>query len=369
MENIGIYINILIILFLVSKFFIDKIISKEVFLLFILSSTGPILLNLTPVIYNIFPDQGGYYDNIVIFRDYYNFDILRHSDQNKFLTLILTFIPLPSVDNIISAVYLNKFLLFSLIIYLIKFNYIKNYQAIILLLYPSLFLYSSLFLKETVIIVFLTISYIYLIKEKYLFSILCIGLVFFVKANLALLFVIIYGLYIVLYYLKPNLQKVIYILILSGLLFIVLGLHSNLLEQLNLLIFNFNMEASNYSKESQLFDKNLIGINLKSFLLIFKSSISFWFKPLIYKATSLSELGQSIENILIFITLAYFLKKLYLIDIKKTYFLITALLITSLPYAIIVSNVGTLSRYRFSIIIIFMIIIFFELNQNKKNEK
>ena len=239
MENIGTYINLLIILSLVSKFRIDKIISKEVFLLLILSSLGPILLNLTPIIYNIFPDQGGYYDNIVLFREGYDFNILRHSDQSKFLTLILTFIPLPSVDNIISAVYLNKFLLFSLIIYLIKFNYIKNYQAIILLLSPSLFLYSSLFLKETVIITFLTISYIFLIKEKYLYSILSVMLVFFVKDNLAILFILVYVIYFIIFYLKPKLNIIFYSIIILGITFIISGIHLVMLEKLNIYIYNF----------------------------------------------------------------------------------------------------------------------------------
>jgi len=369
MENIGTYINLLIILFLVSKLCIDKIISKEVFLLLCLSSLGPILLNLSPIIYNIFPDQGGYYDNIVLFREDYDFNILRHSDQNKFLTLILTFTPLPSVDSLISAVYLNKFLLFSLIIYLIKFNYIKNYQAVIILLYPSLFLYSSLFLKETVIIIFLTISYIFLIKEKYLFSILSLMLVFFVKDNLAILFIIVYVMYFIIFYLKPKLKTIFFSIIIFGFIFINSELHLDMLEKLNLYIFNFNMESNDYSKQSKLFDRSLIGINLKSFFFIFFSIISFWFKPLIYNVTSFSELVQSVENILFFIILTYFLKKLYFIDIKKTYFLIMSLLITCVPYALIVSNIGTLSRYRFTIIFIFIIIIFFELNQNKKNEK
>jgi hypothetical protein len=129
------------------------------------------------------------------------------------------------------------------------------------------------------------------------------------------------------------------------------------------------MEAQDYSEESHLFDRNLIGINLKSIYLIFSSITLFWFKPLIYNVTSFAELFQSIENILFFIILTYFLKKLYFIDIKKTYFLIMSLIITSTPYALIVSNIGTLSRYRFTIVFIFIIIIFFESNQHKKNEK
>ena len=99
------------------------------------------------------------------------------------------------------------------------------------------------------------------------------------------------------------------------------------------------------------------------------SIILFWFKPLIYNVTNFFEFIQSIENLLALIILAYSLEKLYFIDIKKTYFLITSFIIISTPYALIVSNIGTLSRYRFSIIVIFMIIIFFELSQNKKNEK
>ena len=62
----------------------------------------------------------------------------------------------------------------------------------------------------------------------------------------------------------------------------------------------------------------------------------------------------------------YYLKKLYAKNIAKTYYIILSALFVSAPYALIVANVGTLARYRFSIVFIFILIIFFELNRTKK---
>ena len=97
------------------------------------------MFHLFPLIDSIFPDQGGYYDNIKTYRENYDFDSLRHSNQNKYLSIILSIVPIPSIGSIYSATFINKFIIIFFIIYLIKLKYVSNTQAIILLIYPSLF--------------------------------------------------------------------------------------------------------------------------------------------------------------------------------------------------------------------------------------
>ena len=82
----------------------------------------------------------------------------------------------------------------------------------------------------------------------------------------------------------------------------------------------------------------------------------FWFKPMFYNASNIAQIIQSFENILIMFVLYYYLNKLYKKNITKAYYIIFSAIFISTPYAIIVSNVGTLARYRFTIIFVFIVI-------------
>ena len=65
--------------------------------------------------------------------------------------------------------------------------------------------------------------------------------------------------------------------------------------------------------------------------------------------------------------LYYYLNKLYKKNITKAYYIIFSAIFISTPYAIIVSNVGTLARYRFTIIFVLIVILLIEINKTKRN--
>jgi hypothetical protein len=375
LSPLGLYLNFLLIILISFISYNNKIISKTVLLLIILSCTGPILLSYLTNIYFIFPDQGGYYDNIILFRNYYDFDNLRHKDLNQNFTLLSSLIYIPSISDFYNASYLNKYILVIFLIYLIKSNYLSNNQALIILLYPSLFIYSSLLLKEMIIIAFLVLAYIYLTEKRYSISLSLILATSLIKPYLPIMFFIIYVIYFCFFIQRYKSDFYLSFFMLIALIFFINldNINDNinfLIDRLNLLIYNFYLEDNNYSAEARSFSTSLIGFNLDSLIYIIQSIIAYFFKPMIFNASNIFQIAQSIENIIIFVLLVHFLKELYLKDIKKTYFFIFSIIFTSIPYAIIVSNIGTLSRYRFTILIIFILIIFFELNTNKKiNEK
>ena len=205
--------------------------------------------------------------------------------------------------------FLNKFLLIFFLIYLIKFNYIKNNQAVILLLYPSLFLYSSLMLKETTIIFFLSISYIFLVKDKYLYSLLCLFLVSIIKPHLSILFGIAYLFYTMQFKAKIKFKYILLTIFFIGIiLYFEKNLLSNLLSQLNQFIYNFHLENVNYNKEELGFTKELIKFDLSSVFYLFSQSLLFWFKPFLHNAENLPQMIQSFENIFVMIIILYYLK-------------------------------------------------------------
>ena len=362
----GIYINFFLLVFLSFKSYTEQIISKEVFYLFLLSCLGPILFHNFLLIDSVFPDQGGYFDNIEEFRHSYDFSKLRHAYQSQYLAKLLSIIPIPYLGSIYAATFLNKFMLLILIIYLIKYNYIKDNQFIILLLYPSLFLYSSLMLKETAIIFLITFSYIYLTQRKFLFCLLGLFLVLLIKPHLAILFGIVFIFYVMFLILKLDTSYLIFGLLASLVLLILdESISAHLRDKLNMYIYNFYLEDNNYSSEI-IFDRNLLNFNFDSLFFIISNLISFWFIPFIFNTENIMQLAQSIENIFVLTVLIYYIYKLYLKNITKAYYIILSLLFVTAPYAIVVENVGTLARYRFSIVFIFVIIIFNELNSLKK---
>ena len=367
-DNFGIYINFFLLAFLLFKCFANQIISKEVFYLLLLSCLGPILFNIFDFVYAIFPDQGGYLDNIREYRNSRDYENLRHAETSKHLSIILSLIPIPSVENVYSATFLNKFLLIFFIIYLIKLKYINNEQAIVILLYPSLFLYSSLMLKETTIVFLLITSYIFLINYKFFYTFLCMYLVFLIKPQLAILFSLVYLFYVTIFFVKLKITHIFYLISLIGLLLILeKSLLNNLISQLNQFIYNFNLEDKNYNREALNFSKEILKFDLSSIYFLVSNIFMFWFKPIIYDVTNITQMIQSLENILVLIVIFYYLNKLSRENINKTYFLIFSSILVSTPYAIIVSNIGTLARYRFSIVFVFIVIFFIEFIKSKKN--
>ena len=367
-DNFGIYTNFILLVFISYKCFTDQLISKEVFYLFLLSCLGPILFHNFDFINAIFPDQGGYLDNIKEYRNSRDYENLRHAETSKHLSIILSLIPIPSVENNYSATFLNKFLLIFFIIYLIKFKYLKNEQAIILLLYPSLFLYSSLMLKETTIIFLLLISYIFLINYKFFYTLLSLYLVFLIKPQLAILFCLVYLLYVIIFFAKIKAVNLFYVtLFLAFLLILEKNLLNHVTNQLNQFIYNFNLEDNNYNQEALNYTKDLIKFDFASIYFLSSNILLFWFKPMFYNASNIAQIIQSFENILIMFVLYYYLNKLYKKNITKAYYIIFSAIFISTPYAIIVSNVGTLARYRFTIIFVLIVILLIEINKTKRN--
>ena len=226
-------------------------------------------------------------------------------------------------------------------------------------------------LKEITIIFFLSLSYLFLIKERFIFCIMCLLITSLIKPYMVILFGLVYVLYFILIYFKPKLEHIyISLIVISILCLFNVDLLINLVGRVNTFIYNFNLEGSGYTQEGLEFTRNLLKFDFNSLSYIISSIFLYLFKPILFEVKNIPQFLQSLENILIFIVLIYFLRKLYFKNILKTYYIISSIFIVSLPYAIIVSNVGTLSRYRFTIIMIFLLITFFELNQPKiKNEK
>ena len=91
-----------------------------------------------------------------------------------------------------------------------------------------------------------------------------------------------------------------------------------------------------------------------------------FFLPSILSSENSFQFIQSIENILLLIFLIYFFYIFYKNYRLKCIYWFTHLIFVSGLYGIVVENLGTLMRFKFSIVVSFLIVMFYEYS--KKNE-
>jgi hypothetical protein len=367
MENLAIYINFFILGAILIYFFNIKIISKNILILLLITNLFPIIINLDVSVYNKFPDQGGYQDNISIIRNNFDFDNLRHNFESQFLVSIFQIIPIPFINNAAESSYINRFLLCLFLIYLIKNKYLKNDQILILILYPSFIFYSSLFIKETIVIILISYSYIKLKEKNFSFSFFFIFLAFLIKPFLAILFFKFFIIYILINFFEKKVFVFCFLLIIFVILLFPEIFYKGL-DFLNLQIYNFESEKFGYSSEIEL-ERNKLLLNFDLIIYFLQSIPDFWLRPYLYETSNIIHAFQFFENLIVLSLFLYLLNKIYSKNKLKFFYLIYGIIFISLPFGLIVANAGTLSRYRFAILAIFLIILFYELNlQKKKNE-
>ena len=367
MENLAIYINFFILGAILIYFFNIKIISKNILILLLITNLFPIIINLDVSVYNKFPDQGGYQDNISIIRNNFDFDNLRHNFESQFLVSIFQIIPIPFINNTAESSYINRFLLCLFLIYLIKNKYLKNDQILILILYPSFIFYSSLFIKETIVIILISYSYIKLKEKNFSFSFFFIFLAFLIKPFLAILFFKFFIIYILINFFEKKVFVFCFLLIIFVILLYPEIFYEGL-DFLNLQIYNFESEKFGYSSEIEL-ERNKLLLNFDLIIYFLQSIPDFWLRPYLYETSKIIHTFQFFENLIVLSLFLYLLNKIYSKNKLKFFYLIYGIIFISLPFGLIVANAGTLSRYRFAILAIFLIILFYELNLQKKKMK
>ena len=106
----------------------------------------------------------------------------------------------------------------------------------------------------------------------------------------------------------------------------------------------------------------------KFYIMIVPTIINFAFAPLIWESSNVFQFLQSFENIfvnLLFILLFY---QLFKYNKIKTIFWLVSICFAYGLYGILVYNYGTLSRYRFPFIVMFIFIISIEVNKFRFNK-
>ena len=353
-------------------------IKKAYTIILLLHCLLPFFLNDFIFDINFMPDQVKYAFQTNWYRNFYfdndiNFKFSIADDPINYLrskigfyTWFFSLMPLPNSETIRFLGFSNKLLFCLLFLYLLRKKIVNDKTCLVYLFYPSLTLYSGLGLREMssffFLVIIITQAYnfkpdiknitLFLFSIFFLYITISQYLIFIIPILLILLFNI--GQY------KSKgfsvLQYFIFFVILICVSYYFFSIFKN---ELNSLKYSFYIETDNdqknYEEVNSYFD----------FLYLFCKGIFNLLLPLSYNINSIFKTLQFIENIIVLVLILISTLQCFNKNLKKgllwLLFLISSLGIISF----IVENVGTTSRYKFSIIIIYLIFV----NYNNKNEK
>ena len=320
------------------------------------------LLNdvLFPVEY--MSDQLTYFNNAKSFRVSPVFSMVPTRNAGLFFA----FFPIPFINSVQSVAMINFSLYMIIFLFLKKKNITSNGVDYFFLLYPSLLLYSSVALREVLILLFVFMSFYTLIIREKTFQGLIIGLPL-VVLKLQNYLIILLATVVYKFFSKTRLDRKISVLVVSGLIFLVFkdlqiarftfGEYFTL-EKLE--FYRYNLFAEEYGYDwgyVATLDYQPIKDWFSLLLLSVKSFVYMLFKPFPWESHNILQLVQSIENLIIF-GLIVFLnsKKLYGQPVREKVFFLNIFLVISMTiYGLVVFNVGSAARYRFSFLSIYFV--------------
>ena len=280
---------------------------------------------------------------------YQNFD-MNYSVNVSNSALFFALFPIPFLDSIYSISIIN-FILYSLIfIYLYNNKILTGFSIWFYLLYPSLALYSAIGGRDIIILLIMIMSFYQVYKGNSITSVIVATPLLFIKFQNFILYLIALLLYLLIKkYSKKTVLKFTLLLSLAiSLLIFSLSLIS--LDEINFIRLNMFLEDGGIEAEYNVLNSwaDIIRYGLTGVVFTF-------LYPLPWDINGPLQLYQWFENIIIIAIITVIIKKLIKLHNKFKYLLFSYLIIYSSVYGLIVSNYGTLARYKFSFILVFII--------------
>ena len=306
-----------------------------------------------------------FYQWSVIRARFFEYEKLYWTVDIRISSILYSFIPIPLLDSPNSLGFICKFIFICIIAYLNKNLKIDKIYIYLLILYPSAVLYTGIGLKDTLVLFLMVISLTGIIKNNYFFIFIPLIFLFNIKAQNALIIVLV----VLSYNLLCKKNITLFLLQLSILLILCIPFVDRITEyfayaELNR-IYMYFLDLEGVPKDEIIPLRDDIFI----FFDILKGNISFFFKPFIFdQKNNFFETFQAFENLLIviftFILFIILAKK----NIYRCIFWYSHLFFAGGLYGLIVSNAGSLVRYKFAIIISFFIVMLYDFKINVDNK-
>ena len=384
------YSNVFILFLIIYIFYKKKIINTKLFFLSIICSFTPFLFNTSFISPTTFPDQGNYVSDAMNFRrsffdqsywhtrletilakDLYKdgvFNIRTFWAQirvsaNGFLYSILPF----NIQTIRSLAFINKFLFYLTVFFLLYKKSINNLLAIFLILSPTIIIHTSTSLRDIVVLLILIIGSYYTFKDKNfkMQILICILLALFRGQYLIVFLVFMFFEYF--FYDYNNSKRVFYGLIITSLTLLLLIIFVEpLLDQINFLRAGFFAEENTYGNIAWQDAYQEIDLSFETLKIILLQNIKYIFTP--FSINNIFLFILTIENFLFLFVIGLFLYEIK-IQRKRIFDLIILFIISSNFFSILVFNTGSLYRYRFPLIFLFIITCYWIIRSSKKKIK
>jgi hypothetical protein len=337
-----------------------KFTDEKLSFLLIISSISPFIFNGFLFAPEYMPDQFRYLDSILTFRE---LSIPKESSFTVFYSsLILSLIPMPFVFDLIGVGFINKFIFISLLIYLSKNRIFPPQVMFFLAVYPDLLMYTSLSLRDTLVFILMTLSFIFLMKRLYVICFLSLLVLLVLKfQNFAFMLFLILG-YIFLRNSDKELVLKRVLVFWSFLIILSFVITPLLLDEIN--FYRKAMFIEDGGQVSAYVD--LVGVG-DIFLKSSYAALNFFFSPFIWSAGNYFQLLQSLVNIAVFFVILFFTVKFYKLSPVVVIFWLSFIYFTFTIYGLVVANEGTISRYRFPFVALFVMgISYGRANENNR---
>ena len=339
-----------------------------------LFALAPFFINdvLFPATY--MPDQFAYYDRVHDIRSQGFISGLLNIDftnNTKMLVSnwLLAIVPLPYVETIKSLGFFNRLIATALTIWLYSSKNLRGWPLLFILFYPSFLLYSSLALRDTLVLLFMIAPVILFIENRRLLALIVSLPLYFIKFQNFFLILIFFVVH--LYYSRGSIFyrfRYLFLIIVIG------GLSPFIMEIIKLLDF---YRWALFYEDGGLYSEYVPIKTFSEFMVIaIQSAPYFLMKPFPWESSNILQFIQSVENIFIFVVLAFMFSKASSIDKKIALKWLVYLIAAFSIYGLVVFNFGTAVRYKFPFILIVIIGMAYELylkhgklilNQESKN--
>ena len=337
-----------------------QILSKNLLIIFFFLLLSPFFINDVLFDPGYMPDQAFYLNLHQLVRKFIlDFQPFTDTVRNRPLYAVImqtVLPPLPFMYNILDLALSQKFLFLITFFYLYKKNALNDYSFAIFLFLPSIILYTGVALKESLVFCLVTMSFYFSLKGKYLFSILFYSMLLLIKPPVFILCLVFNVGYLILYYKNYTSAKSIIFFILLVLLILIFCLIN--IEWLNYYINNRIKIEAIY--DFQILETDLIYekvdllnvFSLSNFIL--KGFINFYLNPSFINAKNLFQFMQSIENIFIILLLIFNFFHCYEKNNLKSIYWLTFLFMGTIVIGGLVSNFGTLTRWKIELIMYYI---------------
>tara|TARA_Y100000034_G_scaffold136960_1_gene217621 strand:+ start:8765 stop:9874 length:1110 start_codon:yes stop_codon:yes gene_type:complete len=358
-ENI-VHLSILVLLVTLALYL--KLLDNTYIVLMYLSCLTPFVFNGVLISPEYMPDQFNYLDSLMQFRE----GIVEQDTSSTvyYSSLFLSMVPVPFVSNVIAIGFINKLMFFLLVIFLVRKFQIPNAVGFFLILYPDMVMYTSLALRDTLIFINMVLGFCFIYKRMYLLGILVLSFLLLIKfQNFLIMLFLVIGYSV---FLKQGdrvkLSSLFSFWVISVILFMLFA--SFVLDDINFyrraMYFEDGGDPSGYRDLGGVVDIFHEGTS---------SAVRFMFSPYIWNATNAFQLVQATSNILIFLYLIVFTRKAYKYDKFLVLFWVSFIVFAFTLYGLVVSNDGTLSRYRFPFIALYVIAVGLGVRDSERNKQ